>query len=138
MKSLQLALALALAFGTPLAALADGNTGMIRGVVRSYVTGKPIANTDVYWINPSGLGRTRTDRDGRFYFLTVTPGLTTLSLFLTGFSPMCAKGSVNAGETADVAIGFFPAVRGVMYIGSPLYKCLPLHSTGREAVEDSR
>jgi hypothetical protein len=118
--------------------LADGNTGMIRGVLRTYVTGKPIANAFVYWVNPSGVGQTRTDRDGRFYFLTVTPGLTTLSLFLTGFSQMCAKGSVSAGETADVAIGFFPAVRGVMYIGSPFYRCLPLHSTGREAVEDSR
>jgi hypothetical protein len=137
MKSLKVAMALALAVGTPLAALADGNTGMLRGVVRTYVTGKPIANADVYWVNPSGIGWTRTDRNGRFYFLNVTPGFTTLSLSLLGFSPMCAKGSVNANETVDLSIGFFPKTRGILYLGSPSYQCLPLHVTARSAVEDS-
>src|SRR5438270_13880195 len=106
-KGMKIAFAtLLLAVVVPQAAvLADSNTGMIRGVVRQYETGKPIANAVVAWVNPSGIGWARTDRDGRFYFLNVTPGLTTLSLRLIGFSPICVKGSVNAGETADVAIG---------------------------------
>lgn len=137
MKSLRIALVLALIAPTPVAALADGNTGMIRGIVRTYVTGKPIANADVYWVNPSGIGRTRTDRDGRFYFLNVTPGLTTLSVRRLGYSTMCMKGTLNANETVDLSIGFFPQTRGIMYAGSPNYRCLPLHVTARSAVEDS-
>ena len=137
MKSLKISLALALAVGAPLTALADGNTGMLRGVVRASMTGKPIANAAVYWVNPSGMGWTRTNRDGRFYFFNVTPGLTTLSLGLTGFSPKCVKGSLNANETVDVSIGLFPAMKGVQYLGSPYYRCLPLRVASRGAVEDS-
>ena len=107
MKSLTLALALALAACTSVAALADGNTGMIRGVVRD-IHGTPIAGAPVYWSNPGGLDKTTTDRFGRFQFFGVVVGYTNVFSTATGYTPHCRKGWVSANQAVDLVIQLPP------------------------------
>lgn len=113
------------------AALADGNTGIVRGAVVRSDTGRPIGNAAVYWINPSGMGSTVTDKNGRFYFLTVSPGMTSVISTRSSLDPGCMKGLVHANETVDVTIWQVPAMR---YIDGS--RCRQLHTTGHEWVED--
>jgi len=90
---------------TQAAALADGNTGIVRGVVKSYSTGRPIANARVAWSNPSGIGWTMTDRNGRFYFFGVTPGVTTVSASAVGSQGGCSlQGTVDPNQTIDLSM----------------------------------
>jgi len=110
------------------AVLADGNTGIVRGTVLRSDTGKPISNAFVFWVNPSGIGSTKTDAAGRFYLFDVLPGLTIVRSTASGFIMNCVKGYVRANETVDAVIPL--ARRG-------LWGCARLHSTGRQAVEDS-
>ena len=110
--------------------LADGNTGTLRGAVRRYDTATPIRNARVYWVNPSGIGSTTTDAQGRFYFLDVVPGRTVIGLSAAGFNANCLDGVVHANETLDIVVALAPATRG------NLFRCRDLHATGHEAVED--
>lgn len=111
------------------AVLADGNTGIVRGTVVRSDTGKPIGNAVVSWVNPSGIGYTRTDSAGRFYLFNVIPGLTTIRSSGIGFSGGCVRGHVQANETVDAVI---PLLR------RGIFGCRPLHLIGREGVEDAR
>ena len=107
--------------------LADGNTGIVRGTVLRYDTGKPMSNITVYWINPSGMGSTQTDSRGRFYFFNVVPGQTTIASTATSFATGCLRGYVQANETVDAVIPMFQRV---------FFGCAPLHAAGRAAVQD--
>ena len=113
--------------------LADGNTGIVRGTVVRSDNGKPISDASVFWVTPSGIGSTKTNATGRFYFLNVSPGLTAVSSIKFSFSPGCFQGVTHANETVDVVIRLAPASRRLD--GN---RCRPLHATGHEAVEDSR
>jgi len=102
-----MALALALAACTPVAALADGNTGMIRGVVRDF-QGKPVAGASVYWTSPGGLGKTTTDRFGRFQFFGVVVGYTSVASSASGYNPRCRYGWVSANQNVDLTLQLPP------------------------------
>lgn len=117
---------------TQTAVLADGNTAIVRGTVLRYDTGKPISNVLVYWVNPSGVGSTKTDAAGRFYFLNVSPGITAVSSIKLSFVPSCLQGVTHANETVDLAIRLSPLSRG-----AEVHNCRSLHVTGHGAVEDS-
>jgi hypothetical protein len=117
---------------TQTAVLADGNTGIVRGIVVQY-NGKPIRGALVSWENPSGMGSVRTNDEGAFYFFNVIPGRTEIRLAQSGFSTRCLRGSVHANETVDAVVKLYP----YMTTGTGL-RCQPLHKTAREAVEDSR
>jgi hypothetical protein len=88
---------------TQTAVLADGNTGMIRGVVRD-ITGKPIAGASVYWTNPAGLGNTTTDRFGRFELFGVLVGDTTVYSVASGYTPNCRYGWVSANQDVNLVV----------------------------------
>ena len=109
--------------------LADGNTGIVRGVALLYDSDKPIAGAYVTWVNASGMGQTRTDGHGRFYFFDVTPGITNVYLTQSGFNTSCTRGSIHANETVDVTVTM-NRMRG-------MFPCSRLHIAGHEAVEDA-
>jgi len=112
--------------------LADGNTGIVRGVVRHHDSEKPIKNIFVIWANPSGTGTAKTDASGRFYFFDVPPGVTYIGLSGSGLNASCLEGLVHANETVDVSVHLDPSTRGQL-----ASRCPALHASGREAVEDS-
>ena len=87
--------------------LADGNTGMINGVVRYYDTGKPIPRASVIWSNSGGIGRTQADSSGRFFFLVVPPGPTTITAGSPGYSNGCTAATVWANESTSIIINLF-------------------------------
>lgn len=115
-------------------AFADGNTGIIRGIVRQYDTEKPLKNAYVIWVSPVGFGSTQSDANGRFYFLSVPPGITFIQVRGSGYHPSCIKGVVHPNETIDAAVVHLdtsmPGQIGVI-------RCTTLHFAGREAVEDA-
>ncbi|HEV2261489.1 MAG TPA: hypothetical protein VGR69_04285 [Candidatus Rubrimentiphilum sp.] len=109
-------------------ALADGNTGIVRGVALQADSNQPLSGKHVIWVNASGMGATQTDGHGRFYLFNVTPGVTRVYVTVSGFHVVCAKGSVHANEIIDVTI---PVTYSRSLVG-----CGKLHATGRDAVED--
>lgn len=108
-------------------AIADGNTGIVRGIALRADSNQPVSGKHVTWVNASGMGSTETDAQGRFYLFNVTPGATRVYVTAPGFQTGCAKGSIHANETLDVTI--------LMY-GRAFFGCGRLHVAGREAVED--
>ena len=87
--------------------LADGNTGMIRGVVRD-IHGAPIAGASVFWTNPGGLGKATTDRFGRFQFFGVVVGYTNVASSASGYNSHCRNGWVSANQNVDLVIQLPP------------------------------
>ena len=108
MSGLKVIVLLALAVALPTVVLADGNTGMISGVVRYYETGQPIPGASVVWASSQGgLGRTKADRNGRFFFLVVSPGATHISAAAPGYSAGCTVATVSANENTSVVVNLF-------------------------------
>lgn len=70
----------------PSIALAQDSAGTVRGVVRNE-TGRPMEYALVS-LDPAGTNRqVRTDRDGRFSFLGVTPGPRAMRVTFVGYRP---------------------------------------------------
>ena len=70
----------------PYIALAQDSAGTVRGIVRNE-TGRPMEYALVT-LDPTAANRqVRTDRDGRFSFLGVTPGARTLRVTFVGYRP---------------------------------------------------
>lgn len=108
-------------------ALADGNTGIVRGIAIRSDSNTPVSGS-VIWVNASGKGSTQTDAQGRFYLFNVTPGVTRVYVIASGFDAGCVTGAIHANETLDVTIPMGRRTIGI---------CGRLHIAGREAVEDT-
>ena len=86
----------------PSIAVAQDSAGTVRGVVRNE-TGRPVEYALVS-LEPTGTNRqTRTDRDGRFSFLGVTPGARALRVTFVGYRPNDRSVEVSRG-VVDVEI----------------------------------
>jgi Carboxypeptidase regulatory-like domain len=86
----------------PSIAFAQDSSGTVRGVVRNE-TGRPIEHALVL-LEPAGANRqARTDREGRFSFLGVSPGQRTIRATFVGYRPNDRTVEVPRG-TIDVEI----------------------------------
>jgi hypothetical protein len=95
-------LVLGVLLALPASSRAQEITGTLRGVVRNE-TGRPIEYALVT-IDPAGASRqTRTDRDGGFSFLGVSPGDHSLRVTFVGYRPVDRPVQVTRG-TLDVEI----------------------------------
>jgi hypothetical protein len=93
MRRQLIGLALAL---LPSIAVAQDSAGTVRGVVRNE-TGRPIEYALVS-LDPAGtIRQTRTDRDGRFSFLGVTPGQRAIRVTFVGYRPNDRTVQVSRG-----------------------------------------
>jgi protocatechuate 3,4-dioxygenase beta subunit len=92
---------LALALFTSIARAQD-SAGTIRGIVRNE-TGRPVEYALVALDPNGGTRQTRTDRDGRFAFLGVTPGSRTIRATFVGYRPNEQTVQVSRG-VVDVDI----------------------------------
>jgi hypothetical protein len=87
------------------AATAQDSAGTLRGIVRNE-TGRPVEHALVA-LDPAGPSRqTRTDRDGRFSFLGVTPGSRVIRVTFVGYRPnertvQVARGIVDVEVTLE-------------------------------------
>lgn len=86
-------------------ATAQDSAGTVRGIVRNE-TGRPVEHALVT-LDPAGPSRqTRTDRDGRFSFLGVTPGSRVIRVAFVGYRPnertvQVARGIVDIDVTLE-------------------------------------
>ncbi len=89
----------------PVVLRAQDVTGTLRGIVRNE-TGRPIEHALVVLDPTSGRRETRTDRDGQFSFLGVTPGAHALRVTFVGYRPQdrtvdAARGVVDIDVTLE-------------------------------------
>src|SRR5688572_6017405 len=86
----------------PAIALAQDSAGTVRGIVRNE-TGRAVEYALVS-LDPAGANRqTRTDRDGQFSFLGVTPGARAIRVAFIGYRPNDRTVQVSRG-VVDVEI----------------------------------
>ena len=86
----------------PSIALAQDSAGTVRGIVRNE-TGRAVEYALVS-LDPAGANRqTRTDRDGKFSFLGVTPGARAIRVTFVGYRPNDRTVQVSRG-VVDVEI----------------------------------
>ena len=96
--------------GARVASINTINSGDIDGYVYSQITGKPLAEAEVRFIEIDTSGR--TDASGNFRFIAIVPGTYTLSItHPTHKIPTTTRVEVTAGDTTQVKIYLGTGIR---------------------------
>ena len=102
------------------------DTGMIQGRITDRVTGKGIANATVRVSSPSGLGATKSDRNGNYVFLSLSTGATSISVEAQGYLPFIVLDvCVDSDQVRYVPLGLYRGFHTVASLRStyPQWRC---------------
>lgn len=97
-----------------------GTTGVLRGRVVDTATQRPVARATVVAESPQAIAKTTTDANGNYVFLSLTPGLYTVSVEARGFTPVSiAEVPVQADRAQTLAIADYPELKTITDQCSP-------------------
>lgn len=102
------------------------DTGMIQGRVTDRVTGQGIADATIQVSSPSGLGATKSDRNGYYVFMSLPSGATRISVAAQGYSPFIILDvCVDSDQVRYVPIGLYRGFHAIASIRStyPQWRC---------------
>lgn len=108
-----------------------GTTGVLRGQVVDRATLRPIAGAVVTAESPQALAKTTTDGNGNYVFISLAPGLYTVSVEARGFEPVSvAEAPVQADRAQTLAISSYPHIKIVTDRGMGIWSRTTLVQRG--------